>query len=315
MINQRKYCGVCAWVELFARLRSALAARERLQWRRHAATNRVGAGGRVPRRFGGRFEGRAYAPGAFTLLELLVVIAIISVLAVLAVPTLRRTMESSGEAKCANNLRNLVSGWTVYCGENDGNTVIYRPDYPKNDPGRLYNVWITNLLPYIGGGNIDQLLLCPAASKPPAVSSRGGPFNAWRFGSHSGRTFLGSYGFVAAWYLDLDFMYPNPVILAAVKQSWFVKNINTPAPSNTVVFSDAPWIDFGGPGSIPTVASVEAGSGSGWQMARHRNKGVNMAFADGHVSFVTVGEGWGSVLFNKIDVVPRPTDLIPSQFK
>lgn len=258
-------------------------------------------------------------PSGFTLIELLSVIAIIAVLAILALLSSRRIMDSAGEAKCAGNLRQLVSAWMLYCSENEGKSVTYPVDYPKNDPNKRYNVWISNLLPYLGGGDVDKLLLCPAASKPPVNGDRGGPGNAWRFGVGvpGGRTFLGSYGINGLWYTDIDFMFPDPNMLASVKERLWLKSLNASAASTTLVFSDADWLDFDLGPTPPTAASIEAGTQ--WQMARHRKKGVNMAFADGHVSFMTIGDAWRSVLFDRGTgtggVVPRSIDSIPPQYR
>lgn len=57
---------------------------------------------------------------AFTLIELLVVITIIAVLAALVVPGLQTLREKSNEIKCANNLRELMTGFTTYAADNAG---------------------------------------------------------------------------------------------------------------------------------------------------------------------------------------------------
>lgn len=257
---------------------------------------------RLPRLIPARSNG-------FTLVEALVVVAIIILLGAFALPALRKTMDARNEAGCVGNLRNLISAWSMYCADNAGFSVPISP--PANASNQLYSSWMASLLPYLGGGNIDKMLCCPSASKPNAsgAGNRGGTFNAWKFRSYSGREILGSYGISGNWYINMEHMHPDPAVLEAVRRGWWVKSIN--ALPDSVVFSDAAWVDFSR-GNPPTVAAIEAGSG--WQMARHRNRGVNMAFADGSVRFLTVGEAWASVRFNKVDKVPRPKDPIPPQY-
>lgn len=56
----------------------------------------------------------------FTLIELLVVIAIIAILAAILLPVLNRAEQKSQGIRCMSNLRQLVFGWTMYSGDNQG---------------------------------------------------------------------------------------------------------------------------------------------------------------------------------------------------
>lgn len=70
---------------------------------------------------------------AFTLIELLVVVAILSLLLAILLPSLRAARTQAKRAACANNVRQIASGWQMYI-EDRGN----RDRFP-----RLLNINVT----------------------------------------------------------------------------------------------------------------------------------------------------------------------------
>jgi len=71
------------------------------------------------------------APGAFTLVELLVTIAIVAALSALLLPVLSAARGKGRQTSCLNNLHQLGLAQQIYAGDNGGQLVANLPDLPQ----------------------------------------------------------------------------------------------------------------------------------------------------------------------------------------
>jgi len=87
---------------------------------------------------------------AFTLIELLVVIAIIAILAAMLLPALSKAKEKALGTKCMANMKQLVTAWTLYYGDNDDKLVLN--NHTALNLAQTNLTWCTGWMKNNGGG-------------------------------------------------------------------------------------------------------------------------------------------------------------------
>ena len=110
---------------------------------------------------------------AFTLIELLVVIAIICILVAIAVPSFRTVQEDSRTTKCANNLRQIGTAYSLYADDHANQFPQSGGVIEWNKTSGLTNQqsWMQQLATYLGNSpdpsvstTKNSVFTCPSSS-------------------------------------------------------------------------------------------------------------------------------------------------------
>jgi prepilin-type processing-associated H-X9-DG protein/prepilin-type N-terminal cleavage/methylation domain-containing protein len=187
----------------------------------------------------------------FTLIELLVVIAIIAILASMLLPALNKARAAAKIITCANTQKNIAHATFMYANDFDG----FLPTCSVE--GGLWRVnWVSQIAPYWGGSYDkddwatimeNKVISCPVTPEVILYARR----------DNSG------YGF------SQELLYTDTIRLTSIKK-----------PSCAIIFGDT-WDKFDDPDHFENEYLYKDAS----KIGNRHQKGINVGFADGHVSW------------------------------
>ncbi len=236
----------------------------------------------------------------FTLIELLVVVAIIALLIAILIPSLGKARTQAKTAKCLANTRGIAISLRTYMSDWDTNF-----PYAESTGANANSYWILLLQPY---GNIEKIRQCPESSNSGLTAESFGTVSQdWFTPGGNAAIASGCYGFNAWLYKTSGGDWssiggqasPSPDALEFWKYPF---NRESAVP----MVADCAWPNaFPHVGDTPPTSLAQEQSLAGYgetqstktnqmhrfTLARH-NKGINVAFVDGHGENVRIGALW-----------------------
>lgn len=207
---------------------------------------------------------------AFTLVEMLVVLVIIGILAAILLPVFSQAREGARRTACASNLRQIGQALAMYVQDNNRFYPSVRLDYPRD-----CSPWVDGIYRYVKSTEVFE---CP--------SFEVGEYRTGCPADEGESRWDGSYDLNvpnASFTLNEQ---GNPSYYYPPEGPIFVNDVRYTRPSSTILVLDGDG-QFVNPGTQqPPFAGTEGLLKYG--VNPHHNNGCNVAFADGHVKWLSL---------------------------
>ena len=223
----------------------------------------------------------------FTLIELLVVIAIIAILAAILLPVLSAAKAKAKTASCANNEKQIITGYLMYADDNNGWLPVCATNVSTTVA--VPNEWeilINPYIPAIGGTSNSTIsargtvLTCPSfnlALLYQLADAQSDP-NTNSIGGYGNNYFYGGYYFdIPNTPADAPYMQKKQAQIMDPTETTLNSDTLDPAPGDsgvTIEFFGYSYTISQIPSHLPNHTYTRHGTGD------------NFAWADGHVSFM-----------------------------